>query len=154
MIGPEASALMQAQIAMQSWDRPRTGDWAKVLATLPLFSGVRKRRLRKLVRKATFAEFAPGEIIVPPGSTNSLYVILGGAAKTLEPEARPLGIGDYFGEVPLVERTLRSRTIVATRELQVMKVPRQAFLRLRVAHLTEQDRRRYGSARELVWNSD
>ena len=37
-------------------DRSSDADWAEVLATFPLFAGVGKRRLRKLVRNATFAE--------------------------------------------------------------------------------------------------
>ena len=33
-------------------ERPADGDWADVLATFPLFAGVGKRQLRKLVRKS------------------------------------------------------------------------------------------------------
>jgi signal-transduction protein with cAMP-binding, CBS, and nucleotidyltransferase domain len=61
------------------------GARAEVLATFPLFAGVSKRSPRKLVQKTTFAEFAAGETVLSRGrSTDSLYVILGGAAKTLE----------------------------------------------------------------------
>jgi CRP/FNR family transcriptional regulator, cyclic AMP receptor protein len=107
-------------------------DRARVLATFPLFSGVGKRRLRKLVRDATFLELAPGETIVAgdaPG--DSLYVILGGRAKTRwSSPSRTLHVGDYFGELSVLSGSARSTTFVATRELHLMRLPRTSFLRL------------------------
>jgi signal-transduction protein with cAMP-binding, CBS, and nucleotidyltransferase domain len=134
MTGLEAVALMQPRGLMLSWDRPRNGDWAKVLETFPLFSGISKRRLRKLVRKATFAEFAAGDAINAGGrDSDSLYLILGGAATARDPEARPLSVGDYFGEAALNGRTSRSTTVVATQELHVMRLQRQSVLGLGLA---------------------
>jgi CRP-like cAMP-binding protein len=155
MIGLEALALMQARDAMRSWERPSAADWAKVLATFPLFARVSKRRLRKLAEKARFEEFAAGETIASrAGSADALYVILGGAATTLEPGARALGIGDCFGELALIGGTSHSTTVVATQELHVMRVPRQSVVRLGLAQLGEQDRRIYSSERDLVWDSE
>jgi signal-transduction protein with cAMP-binding, CBS, and nucleotidyltransferase domain len=132
MIGLEAVALMQARLVMRSWDRPSTGDWAKVLATFPLFSSVGKRRLRKLVRKATLAEFAAGDTINSQGrNSDSLYLILGGAATARDDRgARALSVGDYFDEAALNGRTSRSTRVVARQELHVMRLQRQAVLRL------------------------
>jgi CRP-like cAMP-binding protein len=118
------------------WDHSSGASWAKVLATFPLFSGVSRRQLRKLARQATFAEFAPGDIVVSnPESADSLYVILSGSAKVLgKPAGRPLRTGDYFGELALLENARRSATIVATRELHVIRLPGQSFLRLAQDH--------------------
>jgi CRP/FNR family cyclic AMP-dependent transcriptional regulator len=115
-----------------SWDHATPADWAKVLATFPLFSGTAERRLRKLVRRATFAEYGPGDIVIQKGASgDSLHVILGGSAKALgKPASRTLRTGDYFGELSLLDGTQRSATVVATSELHVMKLPRQAFLGL------------------------
>jgi signal-transduction protein with cAMP-binding, CBS, and nucleotidyltransferase domain len=122
---------------MRSWDRPSTADWARVLETFPLFSGISKRRLRKLVRKATFAEFAAGDTInAGESDSDSLYLILGGAATARDPAARALSVGDYFGEAALSERTSRSTRVVATQELHVMRLQRQSVLELGLA-LTE-----------------
>jgi len=114
------------------WDQPSSGDWANVLARFSLFSGISKRRLRKLVRDSTFAEFGRGDIVVATDdAADSLYVILSGTAKALgKAAARTLGAGDYFGELGLLDGAPRSATVVATRELHVMRLPRRSFLEL------------------------
>jgi CRP-like cAMP-binding protein len=124
--------LETTDVLTPAWDHSSVGSWAKVLASFPLFSGVSRRRLRKLAKQATFAEFAPGDIVMSnPESVDSLFVILSGSAKALgKPAARRLGTGDYFGELALLENARRSATIVATRELHVMRLPRESFLRL------------------------
>lgn len=155
MIGLEALALLQTRDAMRSWERPSAADWAKVLATFPLFATVGKRRLRKLAGKARFEEFAAGDTIPSRGgSSDAVYVILGGAANTREPRARALGIGDCFGELALIDGTSRSTTVIATQELHVMRLPRQSVVRLALAQLTVQDRRGYRRERDLVWDSE
>jgi CRP/FNR family cyclic AMP-dependent transcriptional regulator len=119
-----------------SWDQSHVADWAKVLAVFPLFAGVSKRQLRKLVRQATVVEFAPGDIAMSnPESSDWLHVILSGSAKVLgKPAARSLRTGDYYGELALLENAPRSATVVATDELHVIKLPRDAFLRLARDH--------------------
>jgi CRP/FNR family transcriptional regulator, cyclic AMP receptor protein len=131
MYGLNAYAL-NPQSLMRNWDHPSAGDWAQVLSTFSLFSGINKRRLRKLVRHAKVAEFAPGETVIERDApAGSLYVILSGTAKARgKPAARTLGSGDYFGELSLVAGEPRSATVVATHELHVMKLPRRSFLRL------------------------
>lgn len=134
----EALALMHVDDARRSWDRPSPADWADVLATFPLFTGVSKRRLRRLARGATLAELAPGETIVSDGDPGDfLYVILGGRAKALSSAtSRALGTGDYFGELALIDRQPRSATIVATTELHVMRLPSHSVLKLARRHPT------------------
>jgi len=140
MNAPEAPALLQPWALTQSWDRPSARDWARVLAAFPLFSGVGMRRLRKLVGKATFAEFAAGDTIrANRDDADFLYVILGGSAKAIRPSgARALGIGDFVGE-----------TAVATQELHVVKLPRRSIPGLVLSRLAGQGRRA-DTARELA----
>jgi len=115
-----------------SWDHAGAADWTDVVARFPLFSGIPKRRLRKLVEQATFAEYSRGDsVIMKGGRADSLYVILGGSAKARGKQAsRALGIGDYFGELGILDDAPRSATVVATEELHVMRLPRESFLRL------------------------
>jgi CRP-like cAMP-binding protein len=119
-------------IVRQDWNRATEADWAEVLAQLPLFSRVGKRQRRKIARQARFAEFARGETVVSTGApADSFYVVLSGEAKVLgKPTARTLGTGDYFGEMAVLDGKPRSATVVATKELHVMLVPRRSFLQL------------------------
>lgn len=99
----EGLALVRLHDVMPHVDRASVDDWTEVLADFPLFAGISKRRLRKLVRGASFAEIARGDTVIRKGdSSDSLYVILGGAAKASgEPEAQEFGVGDFFGELAL-----------------------------------------------------
>ena len=111
--------------------RATASDWARVLAGLPLFARVGKRRLRKIASLAQVQEFSPGAIVVEVGQpSNAFYLVLGGRAKVLGKSRRTLGIGDYFGEMGLIDGEPRSATIAADGELQVMKLPRRPFLKL------------------------
>jgi CRP-like cAMP-binding protein len=127
---------LQMPALQPQWDRPTAGDWADVLATLPLFTGVSKRRLRKLTRDGTIAEFAPGEMIVFAGDAEDvLYIILSGRAKaTSRGNHRLLGVGDYFGELALIDGRPDSATVVATNHVEVMKLPPRSVLELARRH--------------------
>lgn len=120
----------------QDWGRATEHDWAEVLAELPLFSKVRKRRLRKIARQAHFTEFVAGDTVVSTGApADSFYVILSGEAKVAgRPAARILRTGDYFGELALLDGKPRSATVVAMNELHVMMLPRRLFLCLVEQH--------------------
>jgi CRP-like cAMP-binding protein len=106
-----------------------TNEWADVLATLPLFEGIRRRELRRIAEHAEISEFAPGDMVVAAGDrSNAFYVILGGeATPAWKPAGRPLQIGDYFGEIGLLDGKSRSGTVVATSDLHVMQMSRRAF---------------------------
>jgi CRP-like cAMP-binding protein len=136
MNGLEGLAITQGGSGREYQDRPTTRDWAKILAAFPLFAGMSKRRLRQLAEQATFAEFTAGDHVVATGdNADSLYVILGGSAKVLgKPAARPLRAGDYFGELALIDGASRSATVVAGRELHVMRLPRQSVVWLTQKH--------------------
>ena len=67
MNGLEAVALLQLHEGSGS---PSINDWAQVLTTFPLFSGVSKRQLRKLVRSASVAELARGETVIAKGDSS------------------------------------------------------------------------------------
>ena len=113
-------------------------DWADVLATFPLFEGVGKARLLRLVVDATFAEFAPGKRIIDSLDYGDfLYVVLGGTVEAMSPPAtRTLQTGDYFGELSLIDGRPRLATVVATSYVHVMKLPSRSVLKLAREHST------------------
>ena len=113
-------------------DQPTAKDWSGVLAALPLFSRCKKRQLRRVAGLAQFEEFAPGAVVIQAGDApDAFYLILSGRARVLEkPRARPLRTGDHFGEMGLFDGEPRSASIIANEELQVMRLPRQPFLKL------------------------
>lgn len=126
-----ATRALDFQKLLGSSTRPTASDWAGVLASLPLFARIGKRRLRKIASLAQIQEFSPGAIVVEIGQpSNAFYLILGGRAKVVGKSRRTLGIGDYFGEMGLIDGEPRSATIAAEGELQVMKLPRRPFLKL------------------------
>jgi CRP/FNR family cyclic AMP-dependent transcriptional regulator len=110
-------------------DRERLGGGAS--RPTP-FSRCSKRQLRKLAGLAQFKEFAAGSLVIQAGDpSNAFYLILGGQARVLgKPRARLLRIGDYFGEMGLIDGEPRSASIAAGNELHVMLLPRLPFLRL------------------------
>ena len=111
--------------------RPTAIDWAEVLAGLPLFARVSKRRLRKIASLAQIQRFSPGDIVVQFGEpADAFYLILAGRAKVVGKSRRTLGIGDYFGEMGLIDGEPRSATIAAGAELETMKLARRPFLKL------------------------
>lgn len=104
----------------RAWHRPTTKDWADAIAPLPLFSRVGKRQLRQIAKLATFTEFSPGDMIIRAGERgDAFYLILSGRARVVgKPRARTLRIGDYFGEMALIDGDDRSATIVAEDDLR------------------------------------
>ena len=102
--------------------------WADVLGELPLFARFGRRRLRELVKVGRFSEYAPGEVVIAAGQpADFLYVILSGEAKVLARRRRPLRVGDYFGELALLDSEPRSASVVAAGQLHVIKFPRRVL---------------------------
>lgn len=134
----EALALVHVRVLPRRLDRPTTGDWADVLAGFPLFSGVANRRLRKLVRDATFAELATGETIISSVDYGDfLYVILDGTVEAFaRPAARTLRTGDYFGELALIDGRPRLGTVIARSHVHLMKLPSRSVQKLAREHST------------------
>jgi CRP-like cAMP-binding protein len=116
----------------RAWHRPTTKDWADAISRLPLFSRVGKRQLRQIAKLATFTEFSAGDMVIQAGERgDAFYLILSGRARVVgKPRARTLGIGDYFGEMALIDGEPRSATVTAASPLQAMMLSRRPFLKL------------------------
>ena len=142
IVSPRASSVTQMpatlpppivnSLAERDWNKPTARDWATVLAALPLFTQVRKRQLTKIAELARVADYGAGNVVMKEGDpADSFHLVLSGKARVVgKPRARILKIGDYFGEMALIDGAPRSATIAADGELQTMRIPRKPFMRL------------------------
>lgn len=80
--------------------------------------------------------YRPGQDIVCEGeSGDCMYVIQEGEAEVLrrvdgvETRVDVMGAGDIFGEIAIVEKTVRSSTVRAVTEVHAITVDRETFLR-------------------------
>jgi len=112
---------------------------ARVLAAVPLFSGLDAASIESLVAFTFRRRFQPGEVIVEEGRTgNGLYVVISGQVEVVKGlgGARPhraavLGPAEPFGEMALLGDWKRSASIRALEESECLGMDRWVF----VAHL-------------------
>jgi CRP-like cAMP-binding protein len=127
--GPAARAVLSVPS-----DPSRVGhDWLETLEEVPLFEGLPKRHLRRIAKLARIRRFAPGSTMVRSGDPGrSFYVLLDGNAKVVRAggRARRLGVGDYFGEMALLDDAPRSADVVADGEVLALTIDRPGFTKL------------------------
>lgn len=103
------------------------------LTRVPLFAGLTPPQLQRVADVSTVKLFAAGTTIVrlgEPGDT--FYVILDGHALVVRETGRPLKlrVGDFFGELALIEDAPRSADVIATDNVTALTVGRDAFAKL------------------------
>jgi CRP/FNR family cyclic AMP-dependent transcriptional regulator len=104
-----------------------------LLGQVPLFKRIRGRHLRSLAGRCQVLRYRPGEPIVRERfSGEAFFAIAGGRACVQRPDGRKvmLAVGDFFGELSLIDGTSRNATVVAETDLIVLKLTRQTFLDL------------------------
>lgn len=115
-------------------DQPLGPAGVRVLAAVPLFSGMSKRRLRSLSDRAEVVAYGPNRIVLGEGvrGGGSAFVLLDGTAR-VEVRGRTvgrLGPGDVFGELALLDGRPRSASVVAASDIVTARLSRTAFLDL------------------------
>jgi CRP-like cAMP-binding protein len=131
----QVAAGPAARVVLSIPDDPnRVGhDWLATLGEVPLFDGLSKRHLRRVAKLARIRRFAPGSTMVRAGDPGrTFYVVLDGTAKVVRAgaRARRLGIGDYFGEMALLDDAPRSAHVVADGEVLALTIDRSGFAKL------------------------
>lgn len=119
--------MHEANLAMRSQGNPTTNaDGARIatrLATFPLFADADRGALLTIaaagVELTTPAGWSP---ILAKTPADKAYVILAGEVeiKLTDGQTLRLGAGDVVGEKAIIERKLRSATVVAATPLEVL----------------------------------
>jgi CRP/FNR family cyclic AMP-dependent transcriptional regulator len=95
------------------------------LAEVPLLAGLDAKTLSRLATHGTRRTYAPGELIVRQGDpASALYVILRGRVMVEQDvddhceDLLQLGPSEFFGEVALIENTVRTASVRAIEETE------------------------------------
>ncbi|HET8535896.1 MAG TPA: cyclic nucleotide-binding domain-containing protein [Solirubrobacteraceae bacterium] len=92
----------------------------EAIRSVPLFAELSEDELAQVARLFKQRSFAPGETVAKEGSGGgAFYLIESGTANVSVAgrERAPLGPGDYFGEIALIDEGARSATITAVEQL-------------------------------------
>jgi CRP-like cAMP-binding protein len=126
-------ALAEAGLGSPQLGTAKPETWAHLLGNVPLFAHLGKRDLRRLAGTAKIARVSAGQVIVREGfSAEAFYVLLTGKATVRRAGAAdvPLGRGDFFGELGLLDGAARTASVVAEADLWAARLPRESFLDL------------------------
>ncbi len=97
-----------------------SGAPVEVLQQVPLFAELRPEDLAQVARVFKKRQFAAGETVTKEGSGGAAFFLIesGEAQVSVRGHSRPpLGPGDHFGEVALIDGQERSATITANTDL-------------------------------------
>ena len=104
-----------------------------LLASVPLFTELPQRHLRKVARVAELGRYPNGSVVARAGARGAVFhVIVAGRAQAVTPDGRATGLesGDCFGELSLLDGAPRSATVSAVDELVTLRITRADFMKL------------------------
>ena len=107
------------------------------LASVPLLAGLNARIRRRLAETGKRRTYAADEEIVREGSTGTaLYIVLSGTARVVRggDAIGEVGVGDFFGELALIEEHPRSASVIAATETECLLFPAWEFTALLEEH--------------------
>ncbi len=108
----------------------------EALARAPIFSGLERGSIEALARAATVRRFAPGELLVKEGDEAvAFFVVCGGQAEAVkglgqegERMLGTLSVGDFFGEMALLDGFPRATGVRAAGDCECLVLTRWDFL--------------------------
>jgi CRP-like cAMP-binding protein len=112
-------------------------DAAQALGNIDLFRGLSKRDLTQVADMAKEIDFAAGQAMTEQGETGGrFYVLLDGEAEvTIGGDVvNTLKVGDYFGEISLIDGKPRTATIVARSPVRTLSLSSWNFRPLLKQH--------------------
>ena len=98
-------------------------DPVETLSRVPLFTGVRRKELKRLVERMSERTFAEGEVAVEEGRGGAGFWLIqdGNATVSIGGEIiRTLGPSEYFGEIALLDDGPRTATVTAGTDMRCL----------------------------------
>lgn len=131
--------LMYSTRLVTLWDLVRLRMDPELLRRAPLFRDFSPWEARKVVLLGRLGSYAPGELVVRKGDAGAeMYMVVTGSARVFDTGAdgaertlTTLGPGDVFGEVALVGGGVRSASVIAEAETEVLGLDFRALERIR-----------------------
>lgn len=113
-------------------------DILKFLEAVPLFSCVSPASAKTLADDSTFRNVGKGEVLfLQSDPSDAAYVVRSGKISIVlaSPDGREMVInemkaGDIFGELGILTRRPRSASAIAQTNVELLEIPRRAFLRI------------------------
>jgi CRP-like cAMP-binding protein len=103
---------------------------ARALTQMPILEGCPAPEVDEIASRAHVLLFDDGEVIVPEGEEGlGFYFITQGRVRVLraDEEVATLGPGEFFGEVSLLEGTVRNATVLADGNVMCIGILRSFF---------------------------
>lgn len=108
-----------------------------LIRRVPLFALLTQAQAQSLTGSVSKRRFKRGELVVEQGKTsNALYIILAGKARVIMTDKRgrevilaTLEVGDYIGEMSLIDSEAHSATVVVETQTDMLMLGRDDFLR-------------------------
>lgn len=108
----------------------RRSDPNEYLREVPLFSRLSKDQLQFVARVSDRHRAVPGEHLIEQGRLGHEFLLIVEGAAHVERDGQNVaqaGPGDFFGELALIDGGLRSATVIADTEMELIVVDGRAF---------------------------
>lgn len=94
-----------------------------LLRNVPLFSGCTDKQLAFIVTRVEDVDVPAGRVLCTEGTTGGeFFVVVSGTASVTRSGKviGSMGAGDFFGEIALIDRGVRSATVTASSPMRVL----------------------------------
>lgn len=101
------------------------------LQRIPLASAWSPHAMTAFSRRATFADYKEGDYLIHEGEENQIFYLLYEgqlAVRQRRKEIAQLGIGDFFGEISLLQSSVAKATVVARTPARCLVMNKRDFL--------------------------